>query len=70
VNAVSDLARRFPPGTRVRLNDAGMAVVRRLQNRSGVVVGYARDGLKLWLRWDGRRAREAWATVYVIRDPR
>jgi hypothetical protein len=64
------LQRGFPKGMRVRLNQDGMASRRRLQNRSGKVVGYCRIGGWVQVLWDGNKTPQQWRCEHLMLDPR
>lgn len=52
-------------GARVKLSEAGRAVVRRMPNRLGSVVGFSRDGEAYWVVWDHLVTREPWLIDYL-----
>lgn len=60
----------MPTGLRVRLNEAGMRQTNVRKNRSGIVVGYTRDGAACRVLWDGHRVPQPWFFEYLIPDPR
>ena len=62
--------KKFPLGMRVRLNEEGKKSTHVLQNRSGVVTGYSRDGHDVYVLWDDHRSPQPWACFLLIPDPR
>lgn len=61
---------QFPLGTRVRLNEVGIGLVRNEGDRSGRVVGYSRDGEACRVLWDGLQSPQTWERQVLLKDPR
>ncbi|MGH2607546.1 MAG: hypothetical protein ACRDHF_00535 [Tepidiformaceae bacterium] len=57
----------LPLGTRVRLSEDGKTMTGGNPNRSGVVVGYGRDGETVLVLWDGQT--QPWFCHLLVADP-